>query len=141
MKNLFLFITLLCVTGLSIGVAPSISNAGSPRTQRAVMRFNRPVQLIDVTLKGEYLFVHDDDAMARGEACTFVYKGTGANARNLVLSFHCLPAERTKAGSFIVRTAMTAPGQYEIREYQFAGSTEAHVVPLHQHSEHVSIAP
>lgn len=141
MKNLFLFITSLCVLGLSISVAPSTSNAGGPRTERAVMRFNQPVQLMDVTLNGEYLFVHDDDAMARGDACTFVYKGTGANARNLVVSFHCLPAERTKADSFIVRTAMTAPGRYEIREYQFAGSTEAHVVPLHQHSGHVPVVP
>ena len=38
-------------------------------------KFDYNVTLMDIPLKGEYLFVHDDAAMARGEACTYVYKG------------------------------------------------------------------
>ena len=93
------------------------------------MIFSQPVKLMGVTLKGEYLFVHDDEAMARGEACTFVYKGNAEIAKNLVASFHCTPAERGKVAHFTVRTLLASPGQYELRELQFAGSTEAHLVP------------
>lgn len=94
------------------------------------MKFTQPVKLMNVVLNGEYLFVHDDAAMARGEACTFVYKGVAENRDKLVVSFHCTPAERSKAASFTVRTLLTAPGQIEVREFQFAGSTEAHLVPV-----------
>ena len=74
-------------------------------------------------------FVHDDAAMARGEACTFVYKGNTAVKGNLVVSFHCIPAQRLKVASFTVRTQQSAPGIDELREFQFAGDTEAHMVP------------
>jgi len=97
------------------------------------MKFDQPVKLMGATLKGEYLFVHDDEAMARGEACTFVYKGEAENPNNLVVSFHCTPAVRGKVDYFTVRTLLTSPGQYELREFQFRGSTEAHLVPVSQH--------
>ena len=92
------------------------------------MQFADPVVLMGVTLKGEYLFVHDDAAMARGETCTFVYKGNAPVASKLVASFHCVPAQRTKAASFTVRM-MEVGGVAQLREYQFEGDTEAHVVP------------
>jgi hypothetical protein len=141
MKSLLLFIAVLCLITLSSSVTPSFSKAASAaKMERAVMKFNQPVQLMGVTLKGEYLFVHNDEAMARGEACTFVYKGRAENVNDLVVSFHCTPAERSKAANFIVRSLMTSPGHYEVREFQFAGSTEAHLVPLSQHSGHVTLA-
>jgi hypothetical protein len=122
-------------------VTPSFSKAAdAAKKERAVMKFNQPVQLMGITLKGKYLFVHDDAAMARGEACTFVYKGDAETVKNLVVSFHCTPAERAKAANFIVRSLMTSPGHYDIKEFQFAGSTEAHLVPLSEHSGHVTIA-
>jgi len=96
--------------------------------QKATTQFNQPVSLQGVILKGEYLFIHDDAAMARGEACTFVYKGASPVKENLVASFHCIPAERTKVKSFTVRTQQVA-GVEELREFQFSGDTEAHVVP------------
>ena len=63
------------------------------------MQFDRPVKLMGVTLKGEYLFVHDDEAMSRGEACTFVYKGLTETPKKLITSFHCTPAARNTASS------------------------------------------
>jgi len=88
------------------------------------------VKLMGATLQGEYLFVHDDEAMARGEACTYVYKGVAEVANKLVVSFHCTPAPRTKVANFTVRTLLTTPGHPELREFQFAGSTETHLVPV-----------
>ena len=94
------------------------------------MTFNQPVKLMGFTLQGEYLFVHDDAAMARGEACTFVYKGVAATPSKLVVSFHCTPAPRTKVANFTVRTLLISPGLSELKEFQFGGSTESHLVPV-----------
>ena len=129
MRKLLLFVALLGVVALS-AMPGSVTKAGnSQKKESATMRFREPVQIMGVTLKGEYLFVHDDAAMARGEACTYVYKGTTETASALVLSFHCTPAERTKVKNFTVRTLAVSPVLTEIRELQFSGSTEAHLVP------------
>jgi hypothetical protein len=142
MKSFLLFIALLCAVALSSSSAISVTNAANAaKKERAVMKFDQPVKLMGVTLKGEYLFVHDDEAMARGEACTFVYKGFAEIPKKLVVSFHCTPAARGKVDNFTVRSLLTSPGQYELREFQFSGSTEAHLVPVTQHEAHVTIAP
>jgi hypothetical protein len=39
---------------------------------------------------------------------------------------------------FTVRTSENPLGEVELREFQFAGSTEAHLVPTNQHA-HVPI--
>jgi hypothetical protein len=130
MKSFVLFLALVCAAALSSSWAPSVTKAaGNVKSDRAVMRFIEPVTVMGVTLKGDYLFVHNDEAMARGEACTYIYKGELADSAKLVVSFHCIPATREKVGYFTVRTAMTGPGQYDLKEFQYPGSTEAHLVP------------
>jgi hypothetical protein len=131
MKSVLLFIALLCAVTLSSSLTPPVARATSAaRKDRAVMKFTEPVVLMGATLQGEYLFVHDDAAMARGEACTFVYKGNAEIQKKLVVSFHCTPAARAKVAGFTVRTIMISPELSEIREFQFAGMTEAHLVPV-----------
>ena len=131
MKSFLLFIALLCAVMLSTSSAPSVTNAANAaRKERAVMQFNQPVKLMGLTLKGEYLIVHDDAAMARGEACTFVYKGVAEIPDKLVVSFHCTPIERAKVANFTARTVLNSFGENELREFQFAGSTESHLVPV-----------
>jgi hypothetical protein len=93
-----------------------------------------------MALKGDYLFVHDDAAMARGEACTYVYKGNAEVPDKLVVSFHCTPVPRTIVAHFTVRTMLISPGQSELSEFQFAGSNEGHLVPENSHTAHVTIA-
>lgn len=128
MKSLVLLLALLFAVTLSSSSTIASKALPQSKTQRAVMQFNEPVRLMGVTLKGEYLFVHDDAAMARGEACTFVYKGTARIDSKLVVSFHCTPAQRNKVNNFTVRMADVA-GVNELREFQFSGETEAHMVP------------
>jgi hypothetical protein len=131
MKSFLLFIALLCATTLSNSPAVSFANpAGAAKKDRAVTKFSEPVKLMGVTLKGKYLFVHDDEAMARGEACTFVYKGDAEIPDKLVVSFHCTPLVRAKVATFTIRTFLASPGQNELREFQFGGSDEAHLVPM-----------
>lgn len=127
MKSLILLAALLFAVTLS-STPLAASKAAPAGKKRAVTVFFEPTRLMGVVLKGEYLFVHDDQAMARGEACTFVYKGNAPVASKLVVSFHCVPAERTKVGSFTVRMS-TVSGFQEVTEYQFSGETEAHTVP------------
>ena len=129
MKSLFLLAVLLFAVALSSSTAVVSKAANPAKTKKATVLFNDPVMLMGVTLKGQYLFVHDDEAMARGEACTFVYKGDAPIASKLVVSFHCVPTQRLKVNSFIVRTELIA-GINQLREYQFEGETEAHTVPL-----------
>jgi hypothetical protein len=100
-----------------------------------------------VRLKGTYLFVHDDLAMMRGDACTHVYQGDAEVSDKLVASFHCKPKDRRLATHFTVRSVQNSPGRIELTEFQFAGSTEGHLVPMLVEdqvagwSEHVAIVP
>ena len=109
---------------VATGKAPAI------KKQSATVVFTEPVKLLNVVLqKGEYLIVHDDEAMARGEACTYVYS-LKRNSRTLVASFHCTPVPRAEVRSFTVRTTRVSPdAMEEFREFQFAGSTESHLAP------------
>lgn len=142
MKSFLIFASLLCALTLSSSSVSSVSSAaGMARRQRAEVNFAHPVQLMGVTLQGDYLFVHDDEAMARGEACTFVYQGLNEKPKKLVASFHCMPAARNQVAYFTVRFSPNEMGQLELTEFQFAGSTEAHLVPAHQHDVHIAVVP
>jgi hypothetical protein len=129
MKKLVLFVAILCAVTFALLLSSSTAGMAGTAKERAVVTFNQPVQLLDVTLKGEYLFVHDDAAMARGESCTFVYKGVAESAENLVTSFHCIPEARSKARHFTVRSRQLPKGITEVWEIQFANSKEGHRVP------------
>lgn len=129
MKSVLLFIAFICA--VTLGSSLMQSSATGAGRERAVIKFSQPVMLMGKTLKaGEYLFVHDDLAMARGEACTFVYKGNVDIPNKLVVSFHCTPAQRDKVSDFTVRSVPVSPGLTELKEVQFGGRTEAHLVPV-----------
>lgn len=137
MKSIAFFVVLLCA--LIIGsVSWETQASNTARKQSAVTNFNRAVVLHGVTLKGEYLFVHDDAAMQRGEACTYVYEGNTPIPKKLVVSFHCIPVQRSKAKNFILRSIETSPGVTELQEFQFAGDTEGHAVPTSM-DQHVNV--
>src|SRR5689334_10086672 len=68
-----------------IGVAAARTNP-APK-ERATIEFTQTVKLGDALLKGNYYIVHDEELMAKGEDCTYVYDATG----KLVVSFHCIP--------------------------------------------------
>ena len=128
MNSAAFFVVVLCV--LIIGsVSWQTRASDTAHKQSAITNFDRAVVLHGVTLKGEYLFVHDDAAMQRGEACTYVYEGNAPIPEKLVASFHCVPIQRAKAKNFTVRSVESSPGITELQEFQFAGDTEGHAVP------------
>jgi hypothetical protein len=125
MKRLLLAGSMLFAVML-LGAFAANAKTDSKINERATVQFNQTVKLMNVFLRGEYLIVHDEGRMAKGEDCTYVYDRSG----KLVVSFHCTPVERPKATGFkIIATPLTPDGVSEIKEIQFGGSTEAHIVP------------
>ena len=127
MKRLLFATSILGALILTLGVFGVRANSETKRQERANIEFTETVKLLDVLLKGNYLIVHDEDRMAKGEDCTYVYDSAG----KLVVSFHCTPVERPKSKTFRVvlsKTTLTY-GPAEVREIQFPGTTEAHLLP------------
>src|SRR6185369_13539576 len=122
MKRLIFTASILAALVTVIGVAAARTNP-APK-ERASVEFTQTVKLGDALLKGNYYIVHDEERMAKGEDCTYVYDSAG----KLVVSFHCIPVERPKAESFRAVTKRTnlVYGPPDVIEIQFAGSTEAH---------------
>jgi hypothetical protein len=109
---------------------PSDSQA-APRRESAVVEFSQTVKLGGVLLRGEYLIVHDEERMARGEACTYIYQGRQIDEAKLITSFHCIHVNREMTTAFKTTFAprLSAYQVPEVTEIQFAGSKDGHKVP------------
>ena len=107
----------------------------APLTESAIVEFAETVKLGGVLLRGEYLIVHDEERMARGEPCTYIYRGKRADETKLVSAFHCIHVQRDRAASFQVTfSRRSSPYETaEITEIQFAGSRDGHMVPSMAH--------
>ena len=127
MKILLFAASMLTALAITIGIFTVQAKAEPKKNERATIEFTETVKLMGVFLKGEYVIVHDEDKMAKGQDCTYVYDAKGT----LVVSFHCTPVERQKSERFriVASRATITNGPAEIKEIQFAGSTEAHLVP------------
>lgn len=115
-----------------IAIAVSAKGDTAPKRESAVVEFTNTVKLTNVLLRGQYLIVHDEERMAKGEPCTYVYSGTVEKADNLVTSFHCIHMKRAKTDRLKVTFANYGGKSYEtpeILEFQFAGSADGHRVP------------
>lgn len=129
MKTLLFISVVLCTLIFGSLSWKSTAAATDFQKRRAVTEFAIPITVQGVTLKGKYMFVHDDAAMIRGEACTYIYKGEAEVREQLVASFHCIHVERATVKNFILRSRETAPGVFELIEFQFSGETSGHRVP------------
>ena len=125
MKRYIFTALIVLALGTGIVLAQGHKKVESGKVQKAKVEFTETIKLKDALLRGEYLFVHDDEKMAKGLDCTYVYDRSG----KLVVSFHCVPVERKKATSFRIVTARVTDGLKELKEYQFEGETEAHQAP------------
>jgi hypothetical protein len=127
------FVTAVLIIGALImaGGAFASGNTAGAKLEKAVVQFEDQVKVLGVMLKGNYLFVHDEERMARGEDCTYVYNYAGGKQGGLVVSFHCVPVERERAADRFTVTVTMQPGTslLELVEYRFAGSAEGHKVP------------
>ena len=126
-----LLLGMLVLIGLATGT-PATGNAGAPRHQTAIVSFDRSTWVATSMLIGTYVVVHDDIDMVLGKPCTRFYRvGTRTHPLEEVVSFHCIPRERNIVYSFTT-TVESDPGLGvdTLTEYQFAGDSEGHGVPL-----------
>ena len=131
MKRSLAFISLALVFATMFVLPAAVGKGNAPFKEQALVEIADSVKLMGVFLKGEYLFVHDEERMARGEPCTYVYSGKIERADKLVTSFHCLHVDRDKAERFTMTLdpRRSAYDVIEVREIQFANSTDGHRVP------------
>jgi len=115
--------------------APAMNGDKAPRQQSAIVGFERPTWVAGEMLIGTYVIVHDEDKMADGAPCTAFYR-VGPRNRPLeeVVSFHCVPRERKAVPSFtttvISKPAFRIDTFDTLTEFQFAGDSEGHGVPI-----------
>jgi hypothetical protein len=109
-----------------------MSRDRTPGQQSAIVRFEHPTRVGSQILIGNYVIVHDEEKMTRGQPCTTLYRvGTRMRLTDEVVSFRCIPHER-KIGPSFVTTVSSNPelGIDTLTEYQFAGDSEGHGVPI-----------
>lgn len=126
----------LIIVGILIGASARSVAAAPPVKEIAVVELQDKTHLGKTVLQGKYIFVHDDSRMAKDEPCFYVYEYSEnemrqpeARPEKLVVSFHCEPVTHPMASQIVLTYGMTTAGQFQLREIQFAGSTEGHRVP------------
>ncbi|MEW6206920.1 MAG: hypothetical protein AB1631_01035 [Acidobacteriota bacterium] len=131
MKRLNTIILAMAVAAL-IFVPPASGRLNEKET--AEVQFYDRTDVAGVILeKGKYLFEHDDERMARGEPCMYVYTLAEGKPDKLAVSFHCQPVERKVAASTVTTEEITKePGVFRLKEVQFAGSRKGHIVPVQE---------
>jgi hypothetical protein len=114
----------------------SLATAAPPSKEMAVVDIPDKTRLLKTTLQGKYIFVHDEEKMAKGEPCFYVYDYSEdaagqpeLKADKLIVSFHCEPVQHQKVSQIVLTYGMTDSGLFDLREIQFAGSAEGHRVP------------
>lgn len=126
----YVLTVMIMSAAIMIGNALAAKGETPSGKEKAVVEFADKTLVLGALLQGKYLFEHDDDRMARGEACMYVYKYEAGKAGDLVVSFHCQPAERREAKATVTSIALTRdPDVFELKEIQFAGSSKGHIIP------------
>jgi hypothetical protein len=126
----------LLLVGTLVPVSTAMNGDRTPRHhQSAMVRFERPTWVAGELLIGSYLIVHDEDKMTRGEPCTALYRvHQGTLPLEEVVSFHCIPHEREVVPAFTCtiksNPALGIDTVDTLTEYQFAGDSEGHGVPI-----------
>jgi len=138
MKRMTLIVS-ICAAAVLMGTAlVRLTVAQTPKKEMAVVDLSDKTKMMKEILQGKYIFVHDEEAMAQGQPCFYVYKYSQDAAgkpevkpENLVLSFSCQHLERGKAPQMVITYTMVAGNSdlFEIKEIQFAGSTAVHRLP------------
>jgi hypothetical protein len=124
---------ILVAAFLFVGVLAARDDASARARQWAIATLAEPTLIGSTIVQGPVLFVHDDAKMARGEPCTTIrlFDPETGPAEELV-SFHCIPKARPVAASFTMITKPNVELGFGciLTEYQFAGDTEGHGVPV-----------
>jgi len=103
-------------------------NPAPPVRQTIEVWFQHPTWVGKSILQGRYIIEHDNDRLARGEPCTYIYAFD--DREKPVAMFHCTHLERDRAGQPKVGLVTASDGFKRLTEFQFAGETAAHGYPV-----------
>ena len=130
MRSRILVGALAVMAILASGVLAASDAGGSPTRQWSAVFFAQPTTIAGRTVQGAVLFVHDDQLMASGGACTSVYRFDPATGpKELVVSFMCRPEKRVAVNKFTASCIRNGGNLQILTSYQFPGDAEAHGVP------------
>ena len=136
MKRFLLMSLAVAAIAIVVGAQALRAHAAPPGKDMSVVDLTDKTRVMKTILQGKYIFIHDDEKMAKGDACFYIYEynvdAAGqpeAKPDKLVVSFHCEPVQRAKATHIVLTYGMVNPELFELREIQFTGSTEGHRVP------------
>lgn len=110
-----------------LGVKPVATEVTAPARQSTVVWFNQPVRIGENILQGQYVIEHDNDRMAQGGPCTYIY--AMKDQKNPVVAFHCTHLDRAIAKQGTVVLVPGSDGFQRMTEFQFAGEAAGHGVP------------
>lgn len=115
------------------GIATNGTNV-APTKQWTVVNFTVPTRLGNDVMLGQYLIVHDDARMAKGEPCTTIYRfNPSRGPEEQIVEFMCVP-NHGLPNETMKLTVEREPGvnpsaRVALVGYQFAGDAEIHGVP------------
>jgi hypothetical protein len=116
---------------LGVGVFTVRAGDAAGARQWAIVNFPDAVQVKGELIVGPVLIIHDNDKMARGEACTTFYRfEPGKGPKEELVSFHCRPESAAKVAQTTFELADTSIGCRRLVSYQIAGDDEVHGVPV-----------
>ena len=126
------FLAAMFGLGIVLLAAVPVALHATPSIQASRITFPQVTRVCDNYLLGDYVVVHDNQKMARGEPCTTFYRLRDHAAAEAVVSFHCIPRARaTQSQTTVTRIPSQQGGTttWLLVEYQIAGDSEAHGVP------------
>lgn len=121
------FFVLLSALGMfGLAGAPAPATCDNVRDE-AIVNFADPVLVGTDWVMGRAVIVHDDDAKARGEACTFIYTQDKTSGQlKLVRSYKCERVKRSASSAFRLVTQRDPNGNRVLSEVQFRGQAYGH---------------
>jgi hypothetical protein len=98
-----------------------------PARQATVVWFNQPVRIGNNLLQGRYVIEHDNDRMAAGGPCTYIYKWEDQTVP--VVAYHCVHLDRPDVDKSTVVLTNGPDGFKRLVEFQFPGDSGGHGTP------------
>ena len=99
----------------------------APVRQATVVWFHQPVRIGNNLLQGRYVIEHDNDRMAAGVPCTYIY--AWEDQKVPVVAFHCVHLDRPGVEKTTVVLATGSDGFKRLVEFQFPGDSGGHGTP------------
>lgn len=106
---------------------PAPAEVTPPARQATMVWFHQPVRIGRNILQGRYVIEHDNDRMAAGAPCTYIY--AWEDQKVPVVAFHCVHLDRPGVEKTTVVLATASDGLKRLVEFQFPGDSGGHGTP------------